>query len=422
MVTMKRAFLAFGAVFLLVFFIGVAVQPVPAFAQDTGASEEVEIQELRAIITQLLSLIVGLQQQLLAVLQSQTPAGVGCGQTEVVWEKVSGAEEYVLYRNGAAVYSGADLKFTDTGLTPGAQYAYTVRAKNAGGLGAASPVQTIAIPSQCPPLTPFIWAQTAVCGGNIQVWWSRVQGATFYEVFRGNTRVFGGLSVSFVDRSLSTGEDYIYKARAGNAGGLGEFSQEIRVKSSAACPPDAPKAPEAPKVGSPSFDDGRAEEGALTLAMHGSPSGATARSGGGSVNILSFQARAKHSSVVIKQVDVDFSDRPWLFLSVVELRDGGNTVARIEASQDAFVAVGDDSYRLRFSGLGIRIGADGSKNITVGVVAKNNLFSLERRELIVSIPVNSVRGTDEIGVPHAGPDSAAAGNFLKTFFVEKELP
>ena len=134
-----------------------------------------------------------------------------------------------------------------------------------------------------------MWAEASVCGGNIQVWWNKTQGAAFYELFRGNVRVFGGFAVSFIDRGLDTETEYIYKVRAGNSGGVGEFSQEVNIKSSAICPPLAPGAPDAPRIGSPSLDDDRAEEGILTFAMHGNPSRVTAQSGGGSVDILSFR-------------------------------------------------------------------------------------------------------------------------------------
>lgn len=418
---MKRLVFSFSIAILLVFALGLFAQPSFVFAQTTDASEEAHIQELQAIVVQLLSLIADLQQQLIAAYQGQVLGASACAQAEIVWEEVSGAEEYILYRDGTEVYRGTELRFTDIGLMAGAQYEYTVRARNVTGLSPVSPAQIISIPSQCPPPAPFVWGQTGVCGGTIQAWWSRTQGATYYEVFRGNTRVFAGLNVSFIDRGLGIETEYIYKVRAGNSGGVGEFSQEVNIKSSAICPPLAPEAPDAPRIGSPSLDDDRAEEGILTFAMHGNPSRATAQSGGGSVDILSFRTTAKHSTIIIEHVDVDFSDRPWLFLSVIELRDNGRTVSRIEASQDAFVRVGENN-RLRFFGLAIRIGAGGSRNITVGVVPKKGLRVKDPRELIVSIPSNSVRGKDEIGVPHAGPDSISASSFSKTFFVTKELP
>ncbi len=413
----KIALLALGIAFIGVFTIGVAFQPAPAFAQSTDSSEEGQIKELQAIVVQLLKIVVELQRQLLAARQAQAPAAIGCGQAEITWAKVSGATEYVLYRTGLEVYSGKDLKFVDKGLAPGVQYVYTVRARNAGGLGPASPAQIITTPLQCAPAAPFVWAQEgSVCGGSVQVFWSRVQGADFYEVFRGNTRVFSGNIFSFADRGLTASGSYVYKVRAGNSGGLGAFSQGVSLKASAICPPTAPKTPEVkePVVGSV------AREGILTAAIQSSPSGATVQSEGLGVNVLSFKASAKLSSIFINRVDVEFSDRPWLFLSAVELRDGSRTVSKIEISQDSFVKTGDTSYRLSFTNFTIQVPEGGAKTISVFVVAREGLLVDPPKALTVSIPANGVRGKDEAGITHEAPGVQEAASFVKTLFVKRK--
>lgn len=275
---MKSIFLSFGIVIIIIFSLGVAFVPAPVFAQGVSADEQEYIEELQGIINQLVLIVVQLQQKLLILLQAQAAATPSCAQAEVVWEKVSDADDYVLYRNNREVYSGKDLKFIDTGLAPGVQYAYTVRARNAGGLGPASVVQLITTPSQCPPSTPFIWAQEGVCGGSVRVSWNQIKQANFYELFRGDTRVFRGIATFFLDRGLSSGKEYTYKIRVGNNGGLGEFSQKIKIKASVACLPTAPKAPKAPKVGAPFLNEDIIEEGVLTFSMKGSPSGVSVQS------------------------------------------------------------------------------------------------------------------------------------------------
>ncbi|OHA64132.1 MAG: hypothetical protein A2843_02110 [Candidatus Wildermuthbacteria bacterium RIFCSPHIGHO2_01_FULL_48_27b] len=416
---MKGTVFALGiALLIAVFALGAILAPV--FAQSEDVTEQERINELQAIIVQLLQLIIELQQKLLAVRFVQPPVPAAptisnCGQAEVAWDRVSGASGYVLYRNGFEVYSGKNLEFLDTGLAPGATYAYTVRAKNAGGLGSVSPVKTTTIPLQCPPASPFVWAQEGICGGNVQVTWSASPGALFYEVFRGSTRVGGGSVFSFVDRGLGAGKAYTYKVRAGNAGGWGSFSQEVSAKASAVCPPAAPAVPE---VGSPFLED-IAQEGIITLAIQGSPSGATAQSGAGGVNILSFRASVIDSSIVIERLDVEFTDRPWLFLSAVEIRDGSQAVATVEVGESSFTAVEDDRYRLSFPGLAVQVGEGKTKTLSVRVVAKENLLLAEPRALTVSIPAGSVRGRDQIGVVHSVPATQEASVFSKTFFVKR---
>lgn len=411
---MKSIFLTFSIITVVIFSLGVAFAPVPVFAQSTQADEQERIAELHALVSQLLLMVIELQQQLLVAMQAQAlAAGPACGQAEISWEKVSGVRDYVLYRNDIEVYSGRDLKFTDTGLAPSTLYAYTIRTRNAGGLSPASLVQTITTSSQCPPSAPSIFAQAGVCGGAIRVSWNRAHDATFYEVFRGKARVFGGNTISFTDRGLRAERDYTYKVRAGNAGGLGEFSQEIEATASAVCPPLAPNAP---KVGTPFLDESAAQEGILTFEIRGGSSGTKIRPER-SGTVLSFVAKAKLSPIIIERVDVEFSDRPWLFLSDIAIRGGSGNTISIKPDEDAFTRIDGTSWRVRFSGLAIEVQEGRSRTISVRVTAKENKNLIDSREIDVSIPMGSVRGRDEIGVAHFGPST---NTFVKTFFVEKE--
>ena len=137
------------------------------------------------------------------------------------------------------------------------------------------------------------------------------------------------------------------------------------------------------------------------------------------MSILSFRVSTEHSPVVVERIDVEFTDRPWLFLSAVEIRDGSLTVANIEVAKSSFTATGDDRYRLSFPGLAVQIGEGKSKTLSVRVVAQENLLLAEPRALTVSIPANSVRARDQIGVVHSIPAVQEASVFAKTFFVKR---
>lgn len=71
-----------------------------------------------------------------------TPGGLTAtpGDTEVAltWGSSAGATGYRLYRDGAQVYDGAARALTDTGLTNGTAYSYTVSAYNDVGESAQS--------------------------------------------------------------------------------------------------------------------------------------------------------------------------------------------------------------------------------------------------------------------------------------------
>jgi hypothetical protein len=79
-----------------------------------------------------------------------TPGACGTGQITLSWSSSSGATSYQLYRGGAQIYSGSATNHTDTGLTAGQSYSYTVRATNSSGSSAqSSPAVNTTAPSAC---------------------------------------------------------------------------------------------------------------------------------------------------------------------------------------------------------------------------------------------------------------------------------
>ncbi|MEV8565362.1 PHB depolymerase family esterase [Streptomyces sp. NPDC051322] len=76
------------------------------------------------------------------------PTGVQVGATtgttvSLAWNAVDGAASYTVYRDGTAAGSVTGTAFTDTGLSGGASYRYTVAAVDAGGaVGASSTAVT----------------------------------------------------------------------------------------------------------------------------------------------------------------------------------------------------------------------------------------------------------------------------------------
>ncbi len=72
----------------------------------------------------------------------------GNAQVSLSWTTVSGATSYVLYNGSTLIFSGAGTSYTDTGLTNGTLYHYTVNAvfNNAagpGGTASATPVAPV---------------------------------------------------------------------------------------------------------------------------------------------------------------------------------------------------------------------------------------------------------------------------------------
>lgn len=66
------------------------------------------------------------------------------GSALISWNASTGATQYTLLRDGQPVYIGPLLQFTDSDLTVGATYTYTVMASNGSGTSAASsPVSVV---------------------------------------------------------------------------------------------------------------------------------------------------------------------------------------------------------------------------------------------------------------------------------------
>ncbi len=93
-----------------------------------------------------------------AVCPSQPPAspilsgGTGAicgGQVALNWTAVSGATSYTVFRGGSQINATTNLSFTDTGLTSGQTYSYTVRALNSFGSSTDSNIVSAVASSVC---------------------------------------------------------------------------------------------------------------------------------------------------------------------------------------------------------------------------------------------------------------------------------
>lgn len=153
----------------------------------------------------------------------------GTGQIDVVWATVAAAN-YKLYRNGTLITSLYPSWYTDGGLTAGATYTYSVLAYNAYG-ESGSVSTTATAPAACettpdPPSPPAsLTATTGPCGTTeIGLYWSESLGATFYELYRDNTLIYGGTNNSYPDNSVAAGSVHTYKVLARNAGGDSAFT------------------------------------------------------------------------------------------------------------------------------------------------------------------------------------------------------
>ena len=136
-----------------------------------------------------------------------------------------------------AIASTPDLAFTDTSVSNGTTYYYSVSAQNSAGESPVS-VQAQAMPVAPPP--PPVGLGATPGNGRVTLTWTPVHGATAYTVHRADVAggpyeiVAGPASPPCVDSSVLNGRSYFYAVSALNAGG-----------ESAPCAP-VPAAPHTP--------------------------------------------------------------------------------------------------------------------------------------------------------------------------------
>ena len=170
------------------------------------------------------------------------------GDTEVSlsWDAVPGATEYRIYRAAAAndplVRIAGDTMvvvttYTDTGLTNGTAYRYTVRAVNGIGEGPGSS-EAAAAPALAAPAAPENFRAAATANREVTLTWNAVDNAAEYQVFRADTvdgdftRIDDSTTITdptYTDTGLANGTAYRYIVRAVNAAGISPDSSEVSV-------------------------------------------------------------------------------------------------------------------------------------------------------------------------------------------------
>lgn len=164
------------------------------------------------------------------------PINVGASSTSytatVSWSEATGAESYDVLFDGT-VYNVSSLSKTFTDLSPNTNYTYSVCAKNSVGTSEYSAEKTVQTLIG-PPGVPTDITATAT-EYTVTVSWSPVDTATYYEVlFAGS--VYSSNTTSITISSLECWTDYSYAVRAGNVGGVSNYSEHLTIKTLLAIP------------------------------------------------------------------------------------------------------------------------------------------------------------------------------------------
>ncbi|MFE3107339.1 discoidin domain-containing protein, partial [Kitasatospora indigofera] len=118
--------------------------------------------------------------------------------------------------------------YTDTALTAGTAYTYTVRARDAAGnVSAACTALTVTttagstLDTQAPSV-PGGLASPSHTQNTVALSWNAATdntGVTGYDIYRGNTRLATVTTTSYTDTALTAGTAYTYTVRARDAAG-----------------------------------------------------------------------------------------------------------------------------------------------------------------------------------------------------------
>lgn len=161
-----------------------------------------------------------------------TPTGLAANpqstQVSLTWSTVSGATGYKVYRGGSLVASPTSASYTDTGLTNGTQYSYTVSAVNAVGESSQSSAVTA---TPVAPSLPSVPTGLAATPGDTQValTWNAVSGATSYKLYRGGSLINSPTATNYTNTGLTNDTTYSYTVSAVN--GAGESAQSSAVNA-----------------------------------------------------------------------------------------------------------------------------------------------------------------------------------------------
>ena len=144
------------------------------------------------------------------------------GGVKISWNKSNGAEKYRVYYKGSKGWTRladtTSTSYTDSKVTSGKTYTYTVRCLNksknkfTSGYDSKGAKATFIA-------TPKI-SKTENVNGGVKISWNKSNGAEQYRVYykgsKGWTRMVDTTSTSYIDKDVSSGKNYTYTVRCLN--------------------------------------------------------------------------------------------------------------------------------------------------------------------------------------------------------------
>ena len=138
----------------------------------------------------------------------------GDQEITLTWDMVRGASYYKVYRDDSLVADNiTENTYTDRGLNNGQEYRYQVSAVRDGAESERS-VEVQGIPfAGAPPAPMNLMGQPG--DRTITLTWGVVTGASYYRVYRNNSRIANNITgTTYTDTGLTNGTSYSYQVSA----------------------------------------------------------------------------------------------------------------------------------------------------------------------------------------------------------------
>lgn len=204
------------------------------FAQKAGVQQTAIVNMVKQIASGYVSL---------AAPTGLSVTGTSNSSISLSWNSLSGAAGYNVYRNGVQVNSTAisGTSYTDSGLTSGTSYTYTVQGVTSGGAGGAQSAPVTGTTTGTPPALPAPTGLTVTgtTSSSVSLSWSAETGAASYNVYRNGSKVNASAVTtnSYTDSGLVASTAYNYAVTAVNSSGESAQSATVTgtTKSSWTC-------------------------------------------------------------------------------------------------------------------------------------------------------------------------------------------
>jgi chitodextrinase len=151
-----------------------------------------------------------------------------------------GVTRYEVSRDGTVIRTlgSTTRSLSDTGLTAGTGYTYSVVALDAAGnrsIASTATVTTRPPPDTTAPAAPTGLAAAALSGLRISLAWQATTdnvGVTGYRIYRNGTQIRQVTSLTYTDRVYSTSATYTYTVKAVDAAGnLSAASNAVAIRA-----------------------------------------------------------------------------------------------------------------------------------------------------------------------------------------------